>query len=329
MMAAMRRPVLLPCLAVACIAVALMGCGSSTEEDRPNRAATLLLDFQPNAVHAGLYSAVARGYDRAEGVDLRVRVPGSSTDAVKLLLSGRTTFAILDIHDLALAREKGRDIVGVMPIVQRPLAAVLARPGIDSPSDLAGQRVGVTGLPSDDAVLNSIVTGAGGDPSKVHKTTIGFNAVPSLLAGKVAGATAFWSVEGVNLRRRRPGFRAFKVDDFGAPPYPELVLSVARTTLTDDPAVVRSTVRAIRRGTAFTLSDPESSAQDLISRNRGLDAAEINAQLDVLTSALVGSNNRPGVFDPQALVRWARWEQRFGIVKRRPDVRRTFALDAG
>ena len=36
--------------------------------------------------------------------------------------------AILDIHDLGLAREQGRDLVGVMAFVQRPLAAVLAQP---------------------------------------------------------------------------------------------------------------------------------------------------------------------------------------------------------
>src|SRR4029077_7656312 len=165
-------------------------------QDRPDQAATLMLDFQPNGVHAGIYSAVRRGYDEAEGVKLKVRVPGSGVDATKLLLSGRTDFAILDIHDLAIAREKGADVVGVLALVQRPLAAVLAQPGIRSPRDLEGRKAGVTGLPSDDAVLRSGVSGAGGDPAKVKKVNIGFNAVQSLISKHVAGATAFWSVEG-------------------------------------------------------------------------------------------------------------------------------------
>ena len=71
-------------------ALALAGCGTGSDERAPHRAATLLLDFQPNAVHTGIYMAVDRGYDDALGVNLRIRVPSDSTDAVKLLVSGRT-----------------------------------------------------------------------------------------------------------------------------------------------------------------------------------------------------------------------------------------------
>ena len=41
-----------------------------------------------------------------------MREPSASTDAPKLLASGRAEFAILDIHDLGLAREQGVDVVG-------------------------------------------------------------------------------------------------------------------------------------------------------------------------------------------------------------------------
>src|SRR5262249_54956265 len=150
--------------------------------------------------HAGIYTATARGYDRDAGVRLHVQVPGSSTDSVKLLLGGRAQFAIMDIHDLAIAAAQGRPLVGVMAIVQRPLAAVLSTPDVRTPKQLEGRKVGVTGVPSDDAVLRSIMQGAGADYGRVQRVTIGFNAVPALLGGKVAGATAFWDVEGVALK---------------------------------------------------------------------------------------------------------------------------------
>jgi ABC-type nitrate/sulfonate/bicarbonate transport system substrate-binding protein len=300
------------------LALALSGCGGAAGEDRPDRAATLLLDFQPNGVHAGIFSAARRGYDDAEGVHLAVRVPASGADATKLLVAGRTQFAVLDLHDLALAREKGRDVVAVMALVQRPLAAVLAQPEISSPRELAGRRVGVTGLPSDDAVLRSIV------PRPVRKVTIGFDAVQSLLARRVAGATAFWNVEGVALRERRPGARVFKVDDYGAPAYPELVLATARTTIDDEPAVVRATVHALVRGYDVTLTDPASSVQDEVARNRGLDATTLTKQVDVLDTAFLGAGGRFGAFDLARLRAWARWEARVGIVRRAPDVARMF-----
>nr|MBA3327661.1 ABC transporter substrate-binding protein [Solirubrobacterales bacterium] len=161
-------------LIIALVAAALAGCGSGADDAAaPNRSATLLLDFQPNAVHTGVYTALQRDYDGALGVGLRVQPPSAATDSVKLLASGRAQFAILDIHDLALAREAGEDLVGVMAIVQRPLAAVLAQPSVRSPRDLEGRRVGVSGLPSDEAVLRSVVAGAGGDPERVRPITIG------------------------------------------------------------------------------------------------------------------------------------------------------------
>lgn len=314
----MRR--LLPLLALATAAL-LAACGSGSPTDaRPNADATLLLDFTPNAAHAGIYSAVERGFDDAEGVHFRIRTPGSGTDAVKALLSGRAQFAVMDIHDLAIAGARGRELVAVMSIVQRPLAAILTTGDVRTPRDLAGRTVGVTGLPSDDAVLRSIVEGAGGDPDAVETVTIGFNAVPALLGGRVDGATAFWNVEGIALRDARPDAREFRVDDFGAPPYPELVLVTARETLRDDPALVHAAVRALVRGYGVTVHDPASSITDLERRVRGLDRRQLEAQLDALLPALSPPTGRIGGLDPRILDRWSRWEARFGIVEQPVDV---------
>src|SRR3954447_7941984 len=309
-----------------CFAVALAGCGGDGSEGAPDQDATLLLDFTPNAIHAGIYSALARGYDEAQGVTLKVQQPSSSSDAVKLLSAGRTDFAVMDIHDLALAREKGAELVGVMSIAQLPLAAVLAQPDVARPRDLEGQRVGVTGLPSDDAVLASIVQGDGGDPAKVDKTTIGFNAVAAMLAHKVAGATAFWNVEGLALKDKRPGTREFRVDGYGAPAYPELVLVTQSTTLQDDPDLVRATVDALRRGYGFTLRDPESSASDLVSEVPEANREEIQQQLDILTPVFTGPTGQPGGLARAVLEKWSQWEAKFGITKEPPNVADTFVF---
>jgi putative hydroxymethylpyrimidine transport system substrate-binding protein len=318
----MVRPRLLVVLALVAALVAA-GCARESE-DRPNQAAKLVLDFQPNAVHAGIYLALQRDFDGAEGVDLSVQAPSSSTDSVKLLLGGRAQFAILDIHDLALAREKGRDVVGVMALVQVPLAAVIAQPQIARPRDLEGRRVGVTGLPSDDAVLSSIVRGDGGDPAEVRKVTIGFQAVTALLARRVDAATAFWNAEGVALADKRPGMRQFNVDDFGAPPYPELVLCVSRETLDDDRPLVAATVRALRRGYEETINDPESAVEALVDRAH-VDRAPTERELDAVSPAFTEGAARYGELDPKELAAWARWEARFGITKRPPDVTAAFA----
>jgi putative hydroxymethylpyrimidine transport system substrate-binding protein len=304
--------------------LALAGCGGSTGGDRPDEEASLLLDFTPNGVHAGIYLATERDYDDAEGVELKVRAPGASTDALRLLQAGRVDMAILDIHDLALAREQKRDIVGVMALVQRPLASVLAQPEITRPRDLEGKRVGVTGLPSDVAVLNSVVKGDGGDPDKVRTTTIGFEAVKALLAKRVAAATAFWNVEGVALDAQRPDTREFRVDDYGAPPYPELVLCVTRQTLDEQRPMIRATIRALRRGYNEAQVDPESAVTALVEANPDLERTAAGAQLDAVSPAFTAGADYFGQLRADVLEKWADWDLKFGIVKRQIDVGSAF-----
>ncbi len=313
-----RLPPALLCVGLLA-ALAFAGCGlSSGSPSLPG--ATLVLDFAPNPVHAGIYEALARGDDVRNGFRLRVVAPSSSTDSTRLLETGRADFAILDIHDLALARARGQWLVGIMGIVQRPLAAVIAAPGVSSPRKLAGQTVGVTGAPSDSAVLRSIVDGAGGRSSAVKTITIGFNAVADLLARRVAAATAFWSDEGVTLRRRRPGFHIFRVDRYGAPVYPELVLVATAAALRARPDRTKDVVRALTTGYQQVLSQPASGAQALRQLVPGLDPPLLDSELRGLLPVFREPGGRVGALDPRRLAAWAQWERRFGIVTRTPDV---------
>src|SRR4051794_32432803 len=219
-------PRLGPALVAAVLVLAACGGGSGGERSataaRPAAPATLALDFTPNAVHAPIYAAVRQGFDRRHGVRLRIREPGSSPNSLALLTSGRVDVGILDIHDLAIARERGVDVVGVAALVQRPLAALIAQPNVRRPRDLAGRTVGVSGLPSDPAFVRAIVQGDGGDYPRIKQVTIGFQEVASSLAERVDAVPAFWTAEGVALRGRGVAIRAFRLEDYGAQACPEV-----------------------------------------------------------------------------------------------------------
>ncbi len=316
----MRRAVAL--LATALLFAGLAGCGGGGAEPGAPRGASLVLDFTPNAVHSGIYAAQAQGFYSEGGIDLKIQQPGESTDAPKLLAAGRTEFAILDIHDLGIAVEKGLDLVGVMPIVQAPLAAILARSGISSPAQLAGKTVGVTGLPSDEAVVDSEVSAAGADPADVHEVTIGFNAVASLAAGKVDAATGFWNAEGVTLERQGIPIEVFKVNEYGAPRYPELILTTSRETLETEPELVEGMVAATERGYAAAAKDPSRALADLLAADPALDRAEQAAQLRAL-----GSDLRPAPFDPAVLRQWAAWDLEHGLLERPLKLGEAFDLE--
>jgi putative hydroxymethylpyrimidine transport system substrate-binding protein len=307
--AAVRR--FLPLLAaVACLA----GCGGDAGGGAAERG-TLALDFQPNPVHAGIYAA--------DGI--RIRVPSASTDSLKLLAAGRADMSVVDIHDLGLARERGSDIVGVGALVQRPLAAVIARgSAVKRPRDLEGRRVGVTGLPSDDAVLRAVVEHDGGDFERVRRVTIGFSAVPSLIAGRVDAVVAFWNAEGVALRERGVNTREFRVDEYGAPRYPELVLAVTRATLERRAELVDSMLAQLEKGTRVALRDRSATVDELV-RVSGADEPLVRAQFAAVAPAL----SPPLRLDRDVLDGWARFDARFGILRTAADVERAFRLAPG
>jgi putative hydroxymethylpyrimidine transport system substrate-binding protein len=317
----MRRVTAL--LAAALLLAGLAGCGGDGAEPGAPSGASLMLDFTPNAVHSGIYAAERQGYYEDAGVDLEIRQPGESTDAPKLLEAGRVEFAILDIHDLGIARERGLDLVGAMPLVQRPLASVVVRGDgpVARPRDLQGRAVGVTGLPSDEAVVDSEVSADGGDPRRVERVTIGFNAVSALAASKVDAVTGFWNAEGVALRRQGVPTRIFTVDRYGAPPYPELVLAASRETIERDPGLVQAVVEATERGYDLTVSDPAKAIDDLVASVPSLDRGEQEAQLGVLLPDL-----RPAPFDPAVLRSWARWDLEHGLLERPLEVEAAFLL---
>ena len=298
--------------------LAVAACGGS-EAGQPARV-VLALDFTPNAVHAPLYEAVENGRDRSRGIRLEIREPGSGPDAVKLVASGRVDLGVLDIQDLALARAQGTDLVGIAALVRRPLAALVAQPDVRRPRDLDGRRVGVSGLPSDPAFLAAVLRHDGGDPRTVKQVTIGFNAVGALLSGRVAAVPAFWNAEGVALTRHGLHVREFRIDDYGAPRYPEVILMTARRTLERRGPQLRAALAAIEAGRRDTLAHPAAAARVVAHAARARDAGLVRAQLDAVADAFA-----PGLrLDRAILERWADFDVRIGIVEHRPDVERAF-----
>jgi ABC-type nitrate/sulfonate/bicarbonate transport system substrate-binding protein len=272
------HPLLTRTLAAAAAALALAGCGSSASSPKH---VTLVLDFVPNAVHAGIYRALAAGYYRRAGIDLQVIPPSSTSTTLQLINAGKAQFGLADGIDVAEQIAMGRDDEAIMAIVQRPLGApiALAREHLRSAAGLVGKTVGITGVPSDTAVLDTVVAHAGGDPAKVKLVTIGFDGVSYLEAGKIAAFTGYWPDDGVTLAVSGYPITAFKLDQNGGPAYPGLVAFTTRALIRRDPGLVRAFVRATVHGYEDTLRDPARSLSDLLARNPSIERKLARASL--------------------------------------------------
>jgi putative hydroxymethylpyrimidine transport system substrate-binding protein len=278
--------------ALACVALALSACGGddagtsrSTSAEaalpRPTKA-TLVLDFVPNAVHTGIYCAVERGYYERNNLELEIVEPTSTSDTLKLIDQDKAAFGLADGIDVGQQIDRGLDAEAIMAVVQRPLGGVitLTEAGIRSPAELEGRTVGVTGVPSDDAVLDTVVEGDGGDPGEVDRVTIGFNTVPALQGGRVDAITGYPPADGTSLEQRGDEVRSFMLDEWGGPRYPGLVAFSTRERIERDPELMRAFVDATVRGYEDTLDDPDGCLDALFARVPELDGDLAAAQLD-------------------------------------------------
>jgi NitT/TauT family transport system substrate-binding protein/putative hydroxymethylpyrimidine transport system substrate-binding protein len=272
--------------------------------------ATLILDFTPNAVHAGIYRALAAGYYKRENINLKVVQPTSTQETLKLIDAGRAQFGLADGSDVASLIDKGGDAQAVMALVQRPLGGLiaLASEHLRSPAGLAGKSVGVTGVPSDLAVLDTELRHAGVNPSRVKVVTVGFNGSQALVAGRIAAFTGFIPDDGVALQVSGHPITAFSLDGNGGPAYPGLVAFTTRKLTATDPQLVRDFLAATVHGYEDTLAQPRQSLTALEHANptlpRKLTAASLSAYLPLFAAAHDGSFGIIQAPNVQAMSSW-------------------------
>jgi len=309
-----RRRLLASVLPVVLLACGLAACGE--KEETPGGGATervnLVLDYLPNADHAGIYAAMAQGeFEKAE-LDVKPRTPSDPSAPLKLLASGRADLAISYEPELLLARSKGADVVSVGALVQKPLTSIVslgAKP-IRSAASLEGKKVGTAGLPYQDAYLKTILEQAGADPERVKPINVGFNLVPALATKRVDAVLGmFWNVEGVELKRQKKDPVILRVDEIGVPTYNELVIVARAEDVRERGPLLRRFMRALSRGHEAVRENVDTGANALVDANpdldRNLQRAQIRATLPVFFPE---DDDRPfGFQDPAQRRRYAEW----------------------
>jgi putative hydroxymethylpyrimidine transport system substrate-binding protein len=308
-----RLPVLV--VPVVLLALGLAACGEKEETAAAGVAAervNLMLDYLPNADHAGIYAAIEGGDFEAAKLDVKPRTPSDPSAPLKLLAAGRADLAISYEPELLLARAKGADLVAVGALVQKPLTSIvsLGKRPVRSAASLEGKKVGTAGIPYQDAYLKTILEQAGADPDRVKPVNVGFSLVPALLSKRVDAVLGmFWNVEGVELRRQKKDPVILRMDELGVPTYNELIVVARAADVRSRGPLLRRFMRALARGHEAVRRDVGKGVDAVVKANPDLDRklqrAQIQATLPVFFPA---DKDRPfGFQDPAAWRRYAQW----------------------
>jgi putative hydroxymethylpyrimidine transport system substrate-binding protein len=317
-----RRPFVLVCVVLA-FAAGVVACGDDSGPAADARKVDLILDWFPNADHAGIYGALGEGYFADEGLDVTPTVPSDPAASLKQVGAGRAPFAVSYEPEVLLARSRGVPVVAIGAIVTHPLNAVIVRRdrGISSPRELEGRTVGAAGLPTDRPLLDAVVRSDGGDPASVTMKNVGFNLAPALAAGTVdAVIGAYWNIEGVQLERQGVPVDSFRLEQNGVPDYDELVVVTSDEVAKKDPELVRSFLRALRKGQDWAATDQSGATKHLLDVNKDLDETTVDHQVR-LTADLFSPPDGPTLgLDPAEWTAMADWMRANGLLTTPLDV---------
>lgn len=248
----------------------------------------LVLNWRWQGPQGMFLLAEDRGYFRAAGIDLTIDQGEGSAASVTKVATGAYDVGFGDINAaIAIAAQRPAEApLGVMMLFNRPpfCIAVRADSPIRTPRDLEGRTIGG---PANDGALRlfpAFARLAGIDASRVNITNMNAQLREQMLnRGQVDGVFGF--VNTIRFSAQLIGtnadtaYRWILYGDYGMDLYSNAIV-VSRQLARDNPAAVAGLLRAINRGVADMLREPDAAVAAVTRREPLINAQVERARLD-------------------------------------------------
>ncbi|MCJ9428912.1 ABC transporter substrate-binding protein [Kordiimonas sp. A6E486] len=290
-------------------------------------AISFATDWKAQAEHGGFYEALAKGYYKAEGLDVRIRPGGPQTDLPRLMAAGAINIGMASnsfqpINLLAA----GADVKVVMTSFQKDPQVLMVHPEVPakSLSDLKGMPIFI----SDSAIATFwpwLQTKFGYDNRQIRKYS--YSLAPWLV-NKNSVQEGYLSSEPYSAEKAGVKPKVFLFADAGYPGYAGMVM-VRGEYLQAHEAAVRAFVKASIHGWQdYIWGDPSAGNALILKDNPEMTPGLIAyARKAMLENAMLGDRDKVGVMSD---ARWQRFYSEMsglGIVAKGLDVKKAYRLD--
>ena len=284
---------------------------------------TVGLGYIPNIQFAPFYAAAEEGYFKAEGFEVSFE-HGYASQLLPLLLAGRLDYLVGDAEDAVFARAQNQPLRYVLAMYQTLPVTIfsLADKKITKPADLKGKTLGIPGpFGSSYFALQATLAKNKLTDADVTLQTVGYNQLEAVRASKVDAAVGFINNEPLTLKRSGVAVSTLSLGAY----YPMVGNGVITTDKTlSNSSSAKKVLRAIQKGIAFTLKNPQKAFEDSKKYVDNLDANQLevlNASIPLMKSAYTAKNGL-GSSDP------ANWAKALGFLKSSGQLKSTLPSSA-
>lgn len=239
------------------------------------------LDWRFEGPAAGFFLAQDNGYFEAEGLNVKIDTGAGSVEAIPRVATGTYQIGFGDINSLIkfLDQDPTQKVKAAMMIYDVPTFSVVGRKSLgvtEDPKSLEGKKLGAP--PPDGAFAQwpAFVDVAKIDTSNIKIESIGFPVrEPMLAQGEVDAVFGFAFSVILNLKAQGvpdEDIVPILMAENGLDLYGNAIL-VNTKFAESNPEAVKGFLRALAKGFADAVADPDAGAAAVLKRNEILDLA--------------------------------------------------------
>lgn len=204
---------------------------------------------------AGYYAAVAQGFYRQEGLEVRLHAGDPAHPPVQEVLSKHANYAVGN-SEVLFQRLQGKPLVALAAVFQHSPSILLTRKdsGIASVHDLVGKKVMLMNR-TEDADFLAMFLNEGIYPSQINIIASSYR-IDDLITGKVDAFNAYSTNEPFFLKQRHIDYNLIDPGNYRVDFYSD-ILFTSEEELSQNPKRVEKVLRATLKGWRYAMNHPD------------------------------------------------------------------------
>lgn len=307
--------------------LAAAGCGENkTQEEKPLKKVSVILDWTPNTNHTGVYVAQKQGFYKEEGLDVDIVQPGEG-GAAQLIASGQGDFGFSYQEEVTIARTRDIPVKALAAVIQHNTSgfASPAGKGIKTPRDFAGKKYGGWGSPAEEAMLKALMNQEQADFNKVEIINIGSADFLTSVSKDIDFAWIFKGWDGIQSELKGVPLNFIYLRDYSAAlDFYTPVLIASENTVKNNPELVAAFMKATARGYDYCIKYPEKAGQVLLDCVPELNRELVMASQRYLAKEYQADASRWGEMTGERWEKYADWMYSQALIEKPLDYQEAY-----